>query len=646
MITLTIFDTLLEPVFALNKKKEILYCNEAAATLASSTPRKLTRAGTKITDIFDFQVDVDFLNLEKITEPTPYKELRFKNPAGASVLVQITLQRLITSEVDSQWLMFIRDVTLEEQLQNKYRAQLEQKEVVIEELRVAQSELQNYSKNLENIVAQRTQQISELNTTMMALLDSLNEGFFIFNEHGDCLPVFSKACETILETRPAGKKIWDVLKLAPNKVEGLKRWMTTLFSEMLPFEDLIPLGPGSYVHSLGKKIKIEYFPLREENRKIKGVVVMASDITDLVQAQLDTENEKARVRLVLQIIQNKKHIAGFVKELESWFALLNQQVQSGNQDVDIDTIKRALHTIKGNASQYSIKELIDLAHVAEEKVSTASQSEWMIFLSECVSKMQIHFSEFLSLAEEIVGPCSDYSERKIEVFESDLNEICDILNFWSKGHYLAWKIQDQYLSLHLHSLFEPFNQVIQQTAHQLHKQVHPLKISGENIVLNNLDLSNLFSTLVHCFRNSIDHGLELPDVRKAGGKPVAGLIEVTTQVIEKNQKKYLFFQIQDDGAGISPHKIREKLKSRSINVDHESDDQVIQHIFDSAFSTSTEITEISGRGVGLDAVKAAVENLSGQVHVKSKPLQGSLFEFLIPLNPHDQKNQIEPKIAS
>lgn len=638
MIELHLFDTLLEPVFVLNKNKEILYCNETAATLAGSTPRKLTRGGKKLLEVFNFQVDTGIFNLEEITDPTPYKELRFTNSSGQNGIVQITLQRL-PSTAEEQWLVFVRDVTLEEQLQNKYRAQLEQKEGVILELKAAQNELQNYSKNLENIVSQRTRQISELNQTMMALLNSLKQGFFIFNEHGDCLPVYSKACESILEATPVNKKVWEVLKIPSDKVEGLKRWLTTLFSEMLPFEDLTPLGPSSYPHSLHKTVQLEYFPIRDQN-KISSVVVMASDVTDLIEAQKQAETEKSRVRLILQIVQNKKHMPAFIKELESWFSVIEKQCLAKDDDIDTELVQRALHTIKGNASLYSIQEIVTIAHHCEEQIAKAPIATQRNFLRSSLDQMKAGFANFLTQAEEILGRRTESSENKIEISERDFRNVCDILSFWSKGRILSQQMSEKYLHIHLHEMFVPFNQVVQQTAVQLNKRVRPLEIKGENVALKNLDLSALFSTLVHCFRNSIDHGLESPEQRLASGKPQEGLIQITSRIIVKNQSDYLFFQIQDDGAGIDPKKIRHKLSLNHFDSSQLSDEQVIQCIFNPSFSTKNEVTEISGRGVGLDAVKSAVLDLKGEVHVKSILGQGTIFEFYLPLDPNadNEKN--------
>jgi two-component system chemotaxis sensor kinase CheA len=239
-----VFDTLLEPVFVIDIEKRITYCNEVAAQICDLSVRKLCK-GMPIDQAILFLESPHFLpQLAQIADATPYQELSFQSTSGKNGKAQITCQPL----GPENWLIFFRDVTLEETLQKKYRAELEQ--------------VQHYSKNLEKMVDERTAEIRKLNSTMAALLDSLHQGFFIFDQAGTCLDVSSKACETTIECQPAGKKIWDVLKLEEREHVGFQRWMTTLFAEMLPFEDLSPLGPQKFPHSELKHIKLEYYPIK------------------------------------------------------------------------------------------------------------------------------------------------------------------------------------------------------------------------------------------------------------------------------------------------------------------------------------------------------------------------------------------------
>jgi len=155
-----IFDTLLEPTFLVNSEKKIVYCNEPAALLVDITVRKLVRSQLAIDAVFQFNEPITALqNLAQLSDASSYQEVGFQIESGKTGKVQITLQPFGDLEGHTTWLVYFRDVTLEETLQKKYRAELEQKEDVINDLQKARDELKNYSENLEKMVADRTAEI-------------------------------------------------------------------------------------------------------------------------------------------------------------------------------------------------------------------------------------------------------------------------------------------------------------------------------------------------------------------------------------------------------------------------------------------------------------------------------------------------------
>ena len=156
-----LFDTLLEPVFVIDADRKIIYCNEPAALICDMSVRKLTR-GQIFDQVLTFEEPLTFLQtLADLKDPSPYQELGFSSSSDKKGKAQITCQPV--SHTTPAWLIFFRDVTLEETLQKKYRAELEQ--------------VQHYSRNLEKMVDERTAEIKKLNQTMSALLDSLHQGF-------------------------------------------------------------------------------------------------------------------------------------------------------------------------------------------------------------------------------------------------------------------------------------------------------------------------------------------------------------------------------------------------------------------------------------------------------------------------------------
>jgi two-component system chemotaxis sensor kinase CheA len=593
MINYQLFDTLLEPVFIVNRSTGVVYANETAAIISGQNLRRLMKNQTPFDQVFSFSEPLDFLKqLESVVDPTPYKELNFTNNNGEQGKVQITAQKMYYNVEEEHWIIFFRDVTLEERLQKKYKAELESKETYILELQKAKIELENYSQNLEKMVQERTAELSRLNQTLSALLDSLGQGFFIFDQDGHCHDVFSKACLDLLEKTPAQQKVWNVLNLPENKVDGFKKWMSTAFSEMLPFEDLAPLAPQSFQHSEARSIQLEYFPLRSEDSQIQSVVVMATDRTDLVAAQKEAEVEKSKVQQVLKIIQNKKQISLFISETQSQLTQLHQIKNKPVAADSLETLKRLLHTLKGNAALYSIQSLADRAHHFETLISEAGQAP-LLDWTGTLDLLDKDFQSFLSLKNELL-PAQE-------------NEATELT------------IKDYFL---------PFESEIQKISLQLNKKVKPLAIDyPEKLDLDERKYAPLFSSMIHFMRNSLDHGLELPNIRTQKGKDEFGQIKIEF----KTRGPSLEIHISDDGAGLNYDRLRSKAKEKGYPAESMSEQQLALLIFEASFSTQENVTEISGRGVGLDAVKENVKLLHGQIEVSSVKDQGTRFKIAVPL---------------
>jgi two-component system chemotaxis sensor kinase CheA len=180
------------------------------------------------------------------------------------------------------------------------------------------------------------------------------------------------------------------------------------------------------------------------------------------------------------------------------------------------------------------------------------------------------------------------------------------------------------------SVFNRFPRMVRDVAKSLNKKVD-LVISGAETELDRTVIDEIGDPLVHLLRNSVDHGLEsIPD-RLAAGKSETGTVNLRAF----HSGNHVFIEVEDDGAGIN----RDRILSRALKnglVSHEqaggmSDSEVYQLLFASGFSTADKISDISGRGVGLDVVKTKIESLGGTVQVESRPGRGSKFSVQLPL---------------
>lgn len=179
-------------------------------------------------------------------------------------------------------------------------------------------------------------------------------------------------------------------------------------------------------------------------------------------------------------------------------------------------------------------------------------------------------------------------------------------------------------------VFSRFPKVARDVARTLHKEVELELIGAETELDRNL-VEALADPLVHLVRNAIDHGVEDPGLREASGKPRSGHVRLSAQ----QEGDYVSIEIQDDGAGIDPERLREKAREKGL-IDHEaaarlSIDECLHLIFLPGFSTKTEVTDISGRGVGMDVVQSRIRELSGTIQIQSELGRGSRFMIRVPL---------------
>ncbi|KRM88623.1 chemotaxis protein CheA [Liquorilactobacillus vini] len=230
---------------------------------------------------------------------------------------------------------------------------------------------------------------------------------------------------------------------------------------------------------------------------------------------------------------------------------------------------------------------------------------------------------FLNLVSELVvyrNQMEDSSHR------NDLDGIKDSLEQVSR---LTSELQDLVLRIRMQQVslvFSRFPRMIRDLSRDLHKEMD-LVIIGEDTELDKTVVTELGEPLIHLLRNSADHGIEDPETREKLGKPRKGTITLSAYQ-EGNQ---VIITLEDDGKGIDPQVIKKSAEEKGINTEGMSEDELRLLIFHPGFSTAKKITNISGRGVGLDAVKTKITGLGGSIEMRSQVNVGSKFIIKLPL---------------
>ncbi len=179
-------------------------------------------------------------------------------------------------------------------------------------------------------------------------------------------------------------------------------------------------------------------------------------------------------------------------------------------------------------------------------------------------------------------------------------------------------------------VFNKFPRVVRDLAKEFDKQID-LVIEGQETEVDKSLIEEISDPLVHLIRNASDHGVETPEVRRAQGKPERGTIRLTAA----HEGNHIVIRVEDDGAGIDPEKIKAHAISKGLITRKEADEMKAQNVFDlifaPGFSTAKTVSQVSGRGVGMDVVKTNITRLNGAIQIDSKIGEGTRFTLKLPL---------------
>jgi len=236
--------------------------------------------------------------------------------------------------------------------------------------------------------------------------------------------------------------------------------------------------------------------------------------------------------------------------------------------------------------------------------------------------------ELVLAKNRLIKIYNDVEERyEGEKFLEELNQVVSSISIVTTDLQIAVM---KTRMLPIGKVFNKFPRLVRDLARELGKKVK-LIIEGEDTELDKSIIEEIGDPLVHMIRNSVDHGIEPPEERKRLGKPEEGTVWLRAY----NEGNMIVIEIKDDGRGMDPEKLKQKAIEKGIITPQEaanmSDKEAFMLIFKPGFSTAEKITNVSGRGVGMDVVKTNIEKLNGIIEVDSIPGKGTTFKLKIPL---------------
>ena len=220
-----------------------------------------------------------------------------------------------------------------------------------------------------------------------------------------------------------------------------------------------------------------------------------------------------------------------------------------------------------------------------------------------------------------------------EVEESAIHEFVREMRSRKTDPEVVHRFLTTIAAVSINDCFRAFERELHDLADLMGKQVKPIRFTGANPRILTLPIQHFLFSLTHICRNIVDHGIEPPITRMARGKDPAGQISIHAEIVHDDPgAEWLHIIIDDDGNGIDPSRIRAKLASLDPEGSwrHEDDQKIIQRIFNWGMSTRESITDMSGHGVGMEAVEREVDLLGGTIRVQSELYKGTRFDIRIP----------------
>lgn len=503
------------------------------------------------------------------------------------------------------------------------------------------------NRTLEQKVENRTAELRQKTNDINNMLQNMHQGIFTILPGRAIHPEYSAYLESIVEDRDVANA--DVMNLLFKNTDlgsnGLSQISAALDAILGEESMMFDFNRHCLVHEFtrtmpdgrSKILELDWDPIIGESDIIEKLMVTVRDVTELRSLQAEAEKQKSELQIIGQILSaGPDKFVGFIKDANR-FLDENEKLINEMQSVSsegIATLFRNMHTIKGNARTYGFMGITDVAHEAETSYDVLRKNPDALF-----DKGKL-LSE-LSRTRERVGDYAKINKEKLSNTSSDgvyvdlmlIDKLRDVLDGVDEHDVDALRravrtvksISGAIGTESIPALLDAITRSMPELAQRLGKAVPKIVIKDNGIRLAADVAQVMKNVFTHGFRNAMDHGIETAAERTAQGKSEQGTINL--DVNEENG--HVVLTLSDDGRGLALRKLKEKAAAQGlVNTNKElSDRELGDLIFQSGVSTATDVSDISGRGVGMDAIRKFVEKLGGKVEVRFTQTPANSAEY-------------------
>ena len=462
-------------------------------------------------------------------------------------------------------------------------------------------------------------------TKLKELLNNADQGFLYFDTNMTIGLEYSKQAAEIFETELANKDI-STLLFPTNQEEStyLKETLQSVLDlEQSQREMIFSLLQNEFKIN-GKSIRIEYKYIGNKN-----FMLLLFDVTQQKKMNQKLKKDQQILKMVVETVTTLEQF----EEIRIAFEHFCNKIEQYKSLEKLFELRREIHTFKGLFAQKEMLNIVnnlhDLETIIDNSIKDNELDPTIIHITGDI--IYSWLEDDIRILKGILGDeffhKTEYLTIKQERIEKIYNQLIKMCNNEAKGDLL--KDVKELLYKDIKVYIKPFKHTVDNLAQKLDKPIFPLQINAENIFVPQ-KYKFFLNSLVHVFRNALDHGIEDIETRIVNNKPKLATIKCTI----KKENDTLVIIISDDGAGLDIEAIKSKAIEKGIysaqELESKTDKECAYIILEDEFSTATNITNISGRGVGLASTKYEVEKLGGEIEILSKKEHGVTFIFTIP----------------
>jgi predicted ATPase/HPt (histidine-containing phosphotransfer) domain-containing protein len=499
--------------------------------------------------------------------------------------------------------------------------------------------------NLEQKVEERTRELADKNLEMGAMLDGMDQGIFTIDQRLVIQPQYSAHLERLLGTsRLSGKAFMPLLfrgaELRPDQLAATDTALRFSFDvpsfiaeanlshAVRGFEVAVPDGESKF-------LEVDWNLIVGGQGLVSKILVAVRDVTMVRRLEEAARRREREADIVSQVLD-----AGLDRFREFFTSAQrglqhSQQLLASDQGVDPDGIRalfRNVHTIKGNARLYGFSHIVDVVHQVEEvyselRAGRGEQVERAKLLSD-MERIASSIREYEQVCERKLGPLDHTRDVRLEQATSEIQSLLQNSAAFSGPEELLNQIKsalDRLRAVPLAVLVKETSRMFPSLAKELGKTVPLVECQDRDTVLNHQWAEAMREVLVHAFRNSLAHGIEAAEERSALGKAPQGRLRMRA---EHNEQEILL-RLSDDGKGLAVDQLR-----RQTGRPEALDEELAEAIFASGISTVKVVSQVAGRGVGMDLIRSSMRKLGGDVRIAftAQPARGYRpFELVLSL---------------